>query len=62
MKFDLFQYLAAIAFIYIYGRIGIHIVPGIGRYFINESWWLFRKDRAINFGSNSATLKDHAII
>ncbi len=38
MKFDLFQYLAAIAFIYIYGRIGIHIVPGIGRYFINDSW------------------------
>ncbi|WP_423818787.1 hypothetical protein V5739_14660 [Salinimicrobium sp. TIG7-5_MAKvit] len=24
--------------------------------------WLFRKDRATDFGSNSATLKDHAII
>ena len=27
-----------------------------------DQGWLFRKDRATNFGSNSATLKDHAII
>ena len=30
--------------------------------FLNEHCWLFRSDRATDFGSNSATLKDLTII
>jgi len=35
MNFDLFQYLENLAFIYVYGRLAIHFVPGIIYFFLN---------------------------
>lgn len=35
MNFDLFQYLAGVAFIYAYGRLAIHFAPGITYFFLN---------------------------
>ncbi len=36
MSFDMFTYLTSLAFIYTYGRIAIHFVPGFLLYFLNE--------------------------
>lgn len=36
MSFDLFTYITSVAFIYVYGRLAIHFVPGILHYFLNE--------------------------
>ncbi|MDT0644550.1 hypothetical protein RM553_17045 [Zunongwangia sp. F363] len=36
MSFDLFPYLASIAFIYTYGQLALHFAPKIFYYFLNE--------------------------
>jgi len=38
MNFDLFQYLANVAFIYTYGRLAIHFAPGIFYFFLNTPY------------------------
>ena len=39
MTFDLFTYLSSLAFIYVYGRLTIHYVPGILGYFLNKPFF-----------------------